>query len=79
MNIANEIKEYMDFESGRRFVSVSFVEDNRSRQIVIPFDLLSDDLLAFVADAACLYGDEVFHKDGFRALERLILLRKADS
>jgi len=41
----------------------------------MPFDILADDLLAFLADAACGYGDEVLPTEGYRKFENKILAR----
>lgn len=75
MNIARNIREYIDQDSGRRLVSVSFDEGGEVRSVVMPFDLLADDLLGFLADAARLYPEEILSTEGFRKLEGLILLR----
>ena len=75
MNIAHEIQEYIDPGSNRRFVSVTFDESGSAPNLVIPFDLLADDLLGFLADAAHLYASEIVPNAGFRKLENLILER----
>ena len=73
MSIANKLQEHIDPASGRRLVSVSFDDAGTPRKLVIPFELLADDLLEFLAMAAPLYPDEIQNKAGFQKFQKLIL------
>lgn len=75
MNHTHSIQEYIDPATGRRLVSVTYSEGLEVRKSVMPFDILADDLLAFLADAACGYGDEVLPTEGYRKFENKILAR----
>lgn len=73
MSLAHHIKESVDSKTGRRLVSVTYDELGSTRILVIPFELLADDLLEFLAMAAPLYPDEVRHLGGFQKFQAMVL------
>jgi hypothetical protein len=79
MHLKHSIQEHIDPATGRRLVSVSYPEGDAIHTAVIPFEVLADGLLGFLAQAATVYDSEVDQTEGFRKFEALILQRSADS
>lgn len=73
MDTAYAIREYTDPNSNRRFISVSYYEAGASRDLAIPLDLLTNDILGFLADAIPFYANEILPNEGFQKLEKMIL------
>lgn len=73
MDTAYALREHIDPNSNRRVISVSYLEAGAAHDLVIPLDLLTNDILGFLADAIPFYANEILPSEGFQKLERMIL------